>query len=589
MLSQRELREALDARVRAAGAPGPRAAAVAVLHSCELPRFAQSVLDFTAALAPDTARTWLADHTRTVFLAGNPRNLASRLPPSFTSADGRIACTVPLRTHQEYGPWLARSAEGEARVLTSETPRLFFTTSGSTGGRKRVPVTESFVKRVYLPFFQGAMGVPAQYHPEVFGRGAVCLNLRHDRLARPAVSASGRPSLGPSQADLRGGFGLRLEQPGSRAPWAELPVPVDDHAYLDKLYVRIRMAAEHDVRSGIGHNPTMIAMLPELLAQWWPDLLKDIRDGTHLGEPGGTPNPRGAAELERRAAAAPGGRPTPATVWPRMRLLYCWTSGLASLYLPRLKEAYGPDVVVLPTPPAASEGPVGVPLDRHPTAGPLAVSCALYEFVDASQDVTPDSPTLLYDDLEPGRDYHVVLSHLGGLYRYVLGDIAHVVDRVGTVPRVEYAGRATLSDAAGERLRELHVVRAVREAAKAAGVDVVNLTCRTEDGPDRRPPLHAGRRPASAPAGGRAALLAGPGGRGTGPGEPRLPQRAVHGRPRRRPRRPVAAAAFTEHWHHRLAAGMRPPEIKDQVFQHDPAAWSRLRNHGRERTETRLA
>ncbi|NEY31319.1 hypothetical protein GTU99_03695 [Streptomyces sp. PRKS01-65] len=489
---------------------------------------------------------------------------------------------VPLRTHQEYGPWLARTAEGEARVLTSEAPRLFFTTSGSTGDRKRVPVTETFVKRVYLPFFQAAMGVPAQYHPEAFGRGAVCLNLRHDRLARPAVSASGRPSLGPSQADLRGGFGVRLEEPGSRAPWAELPVPVDDQAYLDKLYVRVRMAAEHDVRSVIGHNPTMIAMLPELLAQWWPDLLKDIRDGTYLGEPGGTPNPRRAAELERRAATAPGGRPTPAAVWPRMRLLYCWTSGLASLYLPRLKEAYGPDVAVLPTPPAASEGPVGVPLDRHPTAGPLAVSCALYEFVDARQDVTPDSPTLLYDELEPGRDYHVVLSHLGGLYRYVLGDIAHVVDRVGTVPRVEYAGRATLSDAAGERLRELHVVRAVREAARAAGVDVVNLTCRTEDGPDRRPHYTlavALRRPL--PAAGLLSL-----------------QDLVDeelGRVSRDYRNarstgalgaarvvPVDAAAFTEHWHHRLAAGMRPPEIKDQVFQHDPAAWSRLRNHGRE-------
>ncbi|NEY31321.1 hypothetical protein GTU99_03705 [Streptomyces sp. PRKS01-65] len=95
MPSQQELREALDARVRAAGTPGPGAAAVAVLRSCELPRFAQSVLDFTVTLAPDTARTWLADHTRTVFLAGNPRNLASRLPPSFTSADGRIAWYAP--------------------------------------------------------------------------------------------------------------------------------------------------------------------------------------------------------------------------------------------------------------------------------------------------------------------------------------------------------------------------------------------------------------------------------------------------------------------------------------------------------------
>jgi hypothetical protein len=39
---------------------------------------------------------------------------------------------------------------------------------------------------------------------------------------------------------------------------------------------------------------------------------------------------------------------------------------------------------------------------------------------------------------------------------------------------------------------------------------------------------------------------------------------------------PVDASVFTEHWHRRIAAGMRPPEIKDQVFQPDPAAWSRM-------------
>ncbi|MFH8566066.1 GH3 auxin-responsive promoter family protein [Streptomyces sp. NPDC017988] len=488
---------------------------------------------------------------------------------------------VPLRTHQEYRPWLTRSAAGEARVLTAEPPKLFFTTSGSTGDRKRVPVTESFVRRVYLPFFQAAMGVPAQYHPDAFGRGAVTLNLRHDRLARPALSDSGRPSLGPSQADLRGGFGVDLEEPGSRAPWAELPAALDDQAYLDKLYVRVRTAAEHDVRSVIGHNPTMIAMLPELIAQWWPRLIEDIRDGTCLGAPGGTPAPARAAELERRA----GGRPTPAAIWPHLSLLYCWTSGVASLYLPRLKDAYGPSVTVLPTPPAASEGPVGVPVDQHPSAGPLAVSCVLYEFVDASRDVAPDSPTLLHDELEEGRDYHVVLSHLGGLYRYVLGDLAHVVDHVEGVPRVEYAGRATLSDTVGERLREPHVVRALREASRVAGIGVANVTCRPENGPGRPhhtlvvapdQPLPPARLPAFQDLVDKELCRVSHDYRHVRSTGALGAARVV----------PVAASAFTEHWHHRLAAGMRPPEIKDQVFQHDPAAWARLRDHGRHSTHT---
>ncbi|MEV4506959.1 GH3 family domain-containing protein [Streptomyces klenkii] len=488
-----------------------------------------------------------------------------------TMDDYRAA--VPLRTYADYEPWIDRAAAGEPGILTAEEPRLFFTTSGSTGTRKRVPVTSRFLTTTYLPFFRAAMGVPAEYFPEVITRPAATLNLRHDRLARPATTGSGRPSLGPSQADMGRAFGVALREPGGDAPWAELPVPVDDSAHLDKLYLRVRMAAEHDVRCVIGHNPALLAMLPVLLAQWWPRLLRDLHDGTYLGARGGTPNPSRAAGLERQAACS--GRPTPAVIWPRIRLLYCWASGVASLYLPRLRELYGTGVTVLPTPAAASEGPVGVPLDRHPTAGPLAVSTAFYEFVDAGQDVRADSPTLLHHELEAGRDYHVVFSHVGGLYRYVLGDLVHVVDHVHGVPRVEYAGRNTLCDAAGERLREFHLVRALRATALRSGFDIGNATCRVEAGTGTpgyvvAAALHPEPLPGELPALAQAL--------------DRELGRLSHGYRAARARgalaapvvRPVAPEAFARHWHRRVAAGMRPPEVKDQILQPDPAAWKLL-------------
>ncbi|MFJ2773981.1 GH3 auxin-responsive promoter family protein [Streptomyces sp. NPDC087300] len=485
---------------------------------------------------------------------------------------------VPLRDHDAYEPWLTRAAEGERRVLTHDEPKLFFTTSGSTGARKRIPVTRTFLDRVYVPFFQAAMGVPATHFPGALSLGTGTLNLRHDRLARPATTASGRPSLGPSQADLRGGFGVELREPGSLAPWAELPPTVDEMDYEAKLYLRVRIAAEHDVRCVMGHNPALLAVLPRLLPGWWPELLRDVRDGTHRGHPGGVPNPDRAAELARRARTH---GPTPAALWPDLRLLYCWTSGVAALYLPHLRAAYGDDVTVLPTPAAASEGPVGVPVDAHPTAGPLAVSCALYEFVDAADDVRPDSATLRYDELAPGRAYHVVFSHLGGLHRYVLGDIVHVVDRVLGVPRVAYAGRAALSDLAGERLREFHVVRALGEAAARTGHAVVNMTCRPQPGPDGAPhyavALALERPPGAAETtalGDRfdAAL------RAASEGYRSARARGALGAARILP---VPVAAFTDHWHRRVAGGMRPAEVKDQVFQQDQDAWRRLVRFGR--------
>ncbi|QEU91107.1 GH3 family domain-containing protein [Streptomyces kanamyceticus] len=486
---------------------------------------------------------------------------------------------VPLRDHDAYEPWLTRAADGEPRVLTHDEPKLFFTTSGSTGARKRIPVTRTFLDRVYVPFFQAAMGVPAARFPAALSLGTGTLNLRHDRLARPATTASGRPSLGPSQADLRGGFGVELREPGSLTPWAELPPTVDEKDYEAKLYLRVRIAAEHDVRCVMGHNPALLAILPRLLPEWWPELLRDVRDGTLRGHPGGVPNPARAAELARRARTH---GPTPAALWPNLRLLYCWTSGVASLYLPRLRAAYGDDVTVLPTPAAASEGPVGVPVDAHPTAGPLAVSCALYEFVDAADDVRPDSPTLLYDELETGRDYHVVFSHLGGLHRYVLGDIVRVVDRVLGVPRVEYAGRAALSDLVGERLREFHVVRALGTAVERMGVGVVNMTCRPQRDRDGVPYYAVAVALDGTPSG--AATAAALGGhfdgalRATSEGYRAARARGALGAARILP---VPVSAFTDHWHRRVAGGMRPPEVKDQVFQPDQDAWRRLAGSAR--------
>ena len=38
-------------------------------------------------------------------------------------------------------------------------------------------------------------------------------------------------------------------------------------------------------------------------------------------------------------------------------------------------------------------------------------------FVDADSDVEPDALTLEQHELEPGRDYHVIFSHVGGFYR----------------------------------------------------------------------------------------------------------------------------------------------------------------------------
>lgn len=477
---------------------------------------------------------------------------------------------VPVQTYADLEPWIERGAAGEPNVLTADRPAVHFTSSGSTGAHKKIPVTPRFMRTTFFPFYYAAWSPLVAHFPEVLRGPDAVLNLKHDPLTAPPTTRSGKPHVGASQVNFGDTFGEPLSaEPGTDAPWAELTVPVDPGDHLEKAYLRLRLAVQGDVRCVIGINPAMVAALPHQLRQWWPRIVKEIRDGTLGGLPHGSPDPVRAAELERLADRH--GTVRPAQVWPRLSALFCWTTGLATLYLPRLREEFGAGVTVLPAPVAASEGPVAVALDRHGSAGSPVVTAAVHEFVDADEDLTPDAATLSVEELEPGRDYHVVFSHVGGLYRYAVGDVVRVVDRAHGVPRLAYAGRAGRSDHAGERLREAQVVRALSDALDAGGLALRNAATRVEDGRyvvavAPTTPWHDDENTAFAArldealaresAGYRAARAAG---RLAAPTTLRLPP-----------------DAFLRDWQDTVAGGVRPTQVKDRLFRQDPAQWERL-------------
>ncbi|GGN56354.1 hypothetical protein GCM10012285_50900 [Streptomyces kronopolitis] len=483
---------------------------------------------------------------------------------------------VPIQTYADLEPWIERAAGGERNVLTADRPTVFFTSSGSTGAHKKIPVAPRFMSTTFFPFYYAAWAPLIEHFPDVLSHPGAVLNLKHDPLAAPPTTASGRPHVGASQVDFGSAFDEPLSaEPGTGAPWATLPVPVAANDHLEKMYLRLRLAVESDVRCVIGINPAMVAVLPYQLRQWWPRIVKEVRDGTLGGLPYGSPKPARAAELEQLAERH--GTVRPAHLWPNMRALFCWTTGLASLYLPRLREEFGAGVTALPAPVAASEGPVGVALDRHRSAGSLVVTAAVHEFADADQDLGPDTATLRPDELEPGRDYHVVFSHVGGLYRYAVGDVVRIVDHQDGVPRLEYAGRGNnRSDHAGERLRDAQVIRALQSALVATGLELRNAACRVTT--DRQRPAAyefavAATTPWSQDESARFTVRL----------DQALQRESADYRTARAADRLAAPSvrllhpeAFLRDWQDQVASGIRPTQVKDRLFRQDPRLWARL-------------
>ncbi|TDD96350.1 DUF6182 family protein [Actinomadura rubrisoli] len=106
MLDQATLRAALDDRISRAHRAWPSGstgiAAIAVLRDFTPATFAGSAVAFAARIVPQARAHWYAGFTRTIFLAGNPRNLKARFPPDHLSEDGSIAWygPVPLADYQ---------------------------------------------------------------------------------------------------------------------------------------------------------------------------------------------------------------------------------------------------------------------------------------------------------------------------------------------------------------------------------------------------------------------------------------------------------------------------------------------------------
>jgi len=474
---------------------------------------------------------------------------------------------VPIRPYAEMSAWLEAAADGEHAVLTSEDPSLFFTSSGSTGAHKKIPVTATFMRECFLPFAYAAMGNFFDFHPEAGLRDDATINFKWDPTLELGRTATGRPYLGASQVDYKKSFGEELAaEPGTRAPWSDPPAELENH--LDRIYYRVRLAAEADVRAMIGINPAVIAALPSQIERWTPRLLREIAEGTVLGRAWVRPNPGRAAQLEDLAAAF--GRLLPYHIWPRLQVLFCWTGASASVYLPLLGRAFGPDVEILPAPVAASESPIGVSVDRHPSAGVLVLPFVFFEFLPADREVRPGSATLLFSDLEDGGEYQVVLTHVGGLYRYALGDVVRVVDHFHGVPRVEFLGRRQLLSGIGEWT----LPGVLRQALDAAGLRGAGFRF-------RRSAASPVRLEAAVEIQGRwtetdIRSLAWQLDRFLSAAHLGYAQARQEGTLTAPIVVPAAPGTFVADWEARVARGTRPAQVKDRVCEHDPSAWETL-------------
>ncbi len=122
-----------------------------------------------------------------------------------------------------------------------------------------------------------------------------------------------------------------------------------------------------------------------------------------------------------------------------------------------------------------------IPIEDGTAAGVLDVRHHYFEFIPEEQANRDQPETVEATDLIEGRNYFIVLTTAGGLYRYNISDLVRCVGYHGQAPLIEFLNKgAHYSSLTGEKLSEHQVIAAVEAAQRTArrSLEVVSCCCR---------------------------------------------------------------------------------------------------------------
>ncbi len=284
---------------------------------------------------------------------------------------------VPLQVYDDLRPYIHRMINGEPNILWPGVTRWFAKSSGTTSDKSKfIPVTNDILRKCH---YQGPKDVVAFY----------LRNYPNSRMFEgKGLILGGSHSPSPLNQRVRqGDLSAVLLQ--NLTPLAELfRVPRKQIILMDewesKLQAIVKATAKADV--------TNLSGVPS----WMLTLIKAILDYT--------------------------GKQTLTEVWPNLELFIhggisfepyraCYKQLIPSPNM-HYMESYN-----------ASEGFFGIQDDPHNPALLLMPDYGVfYEFVPLEELDTPHPQAIPLEGVEIGRNYALVISTPGGLWRYLIGD-----------------------------------------------------------------------------------------------------------------------------------------------------------------------
>jgi len=370
---------------------------------------------------------------------------------------------VPIRTYQEFLPYIRQIQAGNTQVLTAE-PVLLLHPTGGTTGTKLIPYTAALKCEFQRALAPWIVNMAAHFPDILHGQTYWTITPPKKRVAE-----TGQEIAADFEEDSAyfGWKGLLLGQIFAVPSWVTQMARMENFRFLT-LYFLLR---SENLRWLSIWSPTFLLVLLEELDLHAERLLASISDGwPALPEPETLPirlkrrpNPRRANALEKLLRLPPSERYQ--AIWPCLSLISLWKDG-ASAFPARQLQALFPKAYLQGKGLLATEGVISIPLQgvvsNAETACVPAFTSHLLEFVSER-----DGEARWLWEVEDGQTYSILLTTGGGLYRYDIGDLVRVEGFWRGLPLLRFIGRkGRHSDLVGEKLEETFVNAAIERALK---------------------------------------------------------------------------------------------------------------------------
>ena len=348
---------------------------------------------------------------------------------------------VPIHEWEDIEPWVSLIKKGDQNILTKQHVELFEETSGTSSFSKLIPYTATLKKEIQQ------------------GVGAWMVALFKNN--RAAFEGSAYWSISPplkKKENTIGGIPIGIEDDKDYFNHVTkfllnkiiaVPSEIKSETNVDLFYSQTfeHLLLKEDLSFISVWSPTFFLQMDNFMKHHKTELLEI------LIKKKGNKNKRIQFLKERLSSDF-----SWKDIWPQLNVLSCWTDAQSALWIDNVKEVAGA-VYIQGKGLLSTEGISSIPIlkDRSPV---LSVNSHFYEFRD-----TDSNEIFLAQQLKKNAVYEIILTTGGGLYRYASADLIEVDGFHGDAPSFKFLGRKNnQSDLVGEKLSEVHVVKAVLAA-----------------------------------------------------------------------------------------------------------------------------